>query len=93
MLIQCLMNYMKRKLFKEVYIMSDKVYDILKFIALTIVPLVNFVFLILTTCGVKEHQIDVTSLCTSCHHQVFFSHRREKGKTGRMMGFIGLKED
>lgn len=49
--------------------------------------------MLLTTCGVKEHQIDVTSFCTSCHHQVFFSHRREKGKTGRMMGFIGLKED
>lgn len=42
--------------------MSDKVYDILKFIALTIVPLVNFIFLILTTCGVMDAQIATTIL-------------------------------
>lgn len=25
--------------------------------------------------------------------KTFFSHRRDEGKTGRMMGFIGWKED
>ena len=34
--------------------MSNNVYDILKFIALIIVPVVNFIFLILTTAGVMD---------------------------------------
>lgn len=42
--------------------------------------------------GVLEEHIAVTQLCTSCHRDLFFSHRRDKGKTGRMMGFIGWKE-
>ncbi|WP_108669773.1 peptidoglycan editing factor PgeF [Peribacillus acanthi] len=37
--------------------------------------------------------IEVTSLCTSCHDDLFYSHRRDKGKTGRLMSFIGWKED
>lgn len=28
--------------------------------------------------------------CTSCSSNLFYSYRREKGKTGRMMGFIAL---
>lgn len=42
--------------------------------------------------GVKEDNILVSSLCTSCNKQWFFSHRRDKGKTGRMLSFIGFKE-
>lgn len=42
--------------------------------------------------GVPDEQIVVSSYCTSCHENLFFSHRRDKGKTGRMMGFIGMKE-
>ena len=42
--------------------MSDKVYNILKFVALTIVPLVNFIFLILTSCGVMDGQLATTIL-------------------------------
>jgi len=34
--------------------MTNKTYDILKFIALIIVPLVNFIFLILTTAGIMD---------------------------------------
>lgn len=34
--------------------MSNNVYDNLKFIALIIVPVVNFIFLILTTAGVMN---------------------------------------
>lgn len=37
--------------------MSDKVYDLLKFLALIIVPVVNFIFLILTTTGVMDSGI------------------------------------
>lgn len=43
--------------------------------------------------GVPEENIRVTSLCTSCDKEQFFSHRRDQGSTGRMMSFIGWKED
>ncbi|WFA06852.1 MULTISPECIES: peptidoglycan editing factor PgeF [unclassified Bacillus (in: firmicutes)] len=42
--------------------------------------------------GIPNDQIKVSSLCTSCERSLFFSHRRDQGKTGRMMSFIGLKE-
>ncbi|WNS77095.1 peptidoglycan editing factor PgeF [Bacillus sp. DTU_2020_1000418_1_SI_GHA_SEK_038] len=48
---------------------------------------------ILIKSGVLEKNISVTNLCTSCENNDFFSHRRDKGKTGRMMSFIGWKED
>ncbi|MBO9130252.1 peptidoglycan editing factor PgeF [Bacillus sp. 165] len=43
--------------------------------------------------GIQEDHILVSSLCTSCEENLFFSHRRDKGKTGRMLSFIGLKEE
>jgi YfiH family protein len=46
---------------------------------------------ILKKAGVRH--VSVTSLCTSCDHDLFFSHRRDKGTTGRLMSFIGWKED
>ncbi|MBP2240049.1 YfiH family protein [Cytobacillus eiseniae] len=48
---------------------------------------------ILLNAGVREENIHVTNFCTSCHEDYFFSHRRDKGRTGRMMSFIGWKED
>ena len=36
--------------------------------------------------------IEVSSLCTSCQKDEFFSHRRDHGNTGRLMSFIGWKE-
>ena len=44
-------------------------------------------------CGILENQIYCTNHCTSCLNEVYFSYRRDQGKTGRMMSFIGLKED
>lgn len=43
--------------------------------------------------GIPPEHIQVSSYCTSCENQLFFSHRRDAGKTGRMMSFIGFKED
>ena len=48
---------------------------------------------ILLKSGVSSDHILTTNLCTSCQKDHFFSHRRDHGKTGRMMSFIGLKED
>lgn len=48
---------------------------------------------ILIRSGIPEENIQVSKLCTSCNDALFFSHRRDKGSTGRMMSFIGWKED
>lgn len=44
---------------------------------------------ILLQCGVLRHNIDITKYCTFDDESLFFSHRRDDGKTGRMLGYIG----
>ncbi|HEV2022040.1 MAG TPA: peptidoglycan editing factor PgeF [Terriglobales bacterium] len=41
--------------------------------------------------GVRAANIHASPLCTACHTELLFSHRAEKGKTGRMLAVIGLK--
>ncbi len=45
--------------------------------------------LTLEQAGVR--QIEVAGLCTACHLDDWFSHRAEKGRTGRFGALIGLK--
>jgi len=45
----------------------------------------------LLAAGLSETNIETTPLCVSCEHDSFFSYRRDKGETGRQMGFIKLK--
>lgn len=40
--------------------------------------------------GIPPENIHVSSCCTSCSEELFFSHRRDKGLTGRMHSFIGF---
>jgi YfiH family protein len=40
--------------------------------------------------GVPEKNISAAGLCTACHTDLFFSYRREQGRTGRMMSVIGI---
>lgn len=42
----------------------------------------------LHSAGVPENQIDTTDCCTFTHADQFFSHRRDKGITGRMAAII-----
>jgi YfiH family protein len=42
--------------------------------------------------GVSRTQIDSESLCTSCHPKLLFSHRRDAGRTGRMLGVVGIRQ-
>ena len=49
--------------------------------------------MIMEKSGIPKEQVAVSSYCTSCHEELFFSHRRDNGKTGRLMSFIGWKED
>jgi len=46
---------------------------------------------ILLQSGILRHNIHITSYCTYQHDDLFFSHRRDAGKTGRMVGYIGYK--
>ncbi len=48
-------------------------------------------FDILVSAGVKKENIISTDYCTS-HHDLFFSHRRDK-RTGRMVAYIGFGLD
>jgi len=41
--------------------------------------------------GLSSDHIETTDLCVSCQQDTFFSFRRDKGETGRQMGFIMLK--
>ncbi|TCP29103.1 hypothetical protein EV207_11225 [Scopulibacillus darangshiensis] len=45
---------------------------------------------ILMNAGVPGQNIHITNYCTGCRTDMFFSHRKENGKTGRIMGFIGI---
>ena len=41
--------------------------------------------------GVPEENITSAELCTSCHNDLFFSYRKEAGKTGRLASIMALK--
>ncbi len=45
----------------------------------------------LLAAGLSEANIEIAALCVSCEHDLFYSHRRDNGETGRQMGFIMLK--
>mgnify|MGYP005811469847 CR=1 FL=1 len=40
--------------------------------------------------GVPPANITVLNFCTACRKHLFFSHRAEKGVTGRQMGIVGI---
>lgn len=46
--------------------------------------------LLLESCGVRD--IEISDICTACHMDDWFSHRAEKGRTGRFGAMIGLKQ-
>jgi YfiH family protein len=43
--------------------------------------------------GVSANHIGVSPLCNSCHTEMLFSHRAERGKTGRMLASAGIKAE
>lgn len=45
----------------------------------------------LLTAGLEPKNIVTSQLCTACNPKLLFSHRGEGGKTGRMLGAIGIK--
>ncbi len=45
---------------------------------------------LLVAAGVER--IEMAGLCTSCEPELFFSHRRDRGRTGRQAGLVWLKD-
>ena len=45
----------------------------------------------LLAAGVPKKNIETSPLCTNCHPELLFSYRAEKGKTGRLMGVVGIR--
>jgi len=45
--------------------------------------------LLLAQAGLR--QIEISGLCTACHPEDWYSHRAQKGRTGRFGGLIALK--
>lgn len=43
--------------------------------------------------GLKNSRIQVADFCTACRTDLFFSHRKEGGRTGRMMAVIGIRNE
>jgi polyphenol oxidase len=39
--------------------------------------------------GLRPTSIRVIGGCTSCHRELFFSHRSSRGRAGRMLSVIG----
>ena len=46
---------------------------------------------LLSAAGVEE--VEVSDLCTSCEDELFFSHRRDQGRTGRQAGLVWREAD
>lgn len=45
----------------------------------------------LLAAGLRPKHIEVAALCSACHTEEFYSHRAERGRTGRFGAVIGLK--
>lgn len=48
---------------------------------------------ILEKYGVRPSNIHISQYCTSCRTDLFYSHRKEMGQTGRMIGYIGIDRE
>ena len=49
-------------------------------------------FTVLRESGIKDTNIYSTNLCTCCHEELFYSYRRDKGKTGRMAACLMIEQ-
>jgi polyphenol oxidase len=47
--------------------------------------------LVLEQAGLTPGNIESIDLCTSCRPDLFFSHRRDRGRTGRQINFVMLE--
>jgi YfiH family protein len=45
----------------------------------------------LLAAGLRDANIFVSDLCTACHKELLFSHRKEAAQSGRLLSVIGLR--
>ena len=43
--------------------------------------------------GLRAQNIAVSEWCTACRRDLFFSYRKERGSTGRLLSVIGIRND
>jgi copper oxidase (laccase) domain-containing protein len=41
--------------------------------------------------GLSKENVFQSGLCTSCNEDLFFSHRRDRGMTGRHLAVVGFR--
>jgi len=46
----------------------------------------------LVSAGLRPQNIFASGLCTACHTNFFFSHRREGARSGRLMSVVGIRQ-
>ncbi|HHX11598.1 MAG TPA: peptidoglycan editing factor PgeF [Clostridiales bacterium] len=46
---------------------------------------------VLKEAGIKEDNIHTSGVCTSCHDELLFSHRKSQGKRGSLAAFLTIK--
>jgi copper oxidase (laccase) domain-containing protein len=42
--------------------------------------------------GINEEKLCLSTICTMCNNDLFFSHRGDRGKTGSLAAIMQLKE-
>ncbi len=48
-------------------------------------------FRILEEAGLSKENIHISGVCTSCNHELLFSHRKTQGKRGSLAAFLAIK--
>jgi YfiH family protein len=51
----------------------------------------RYVHDLLTAGGIPGDQVENPEICTMCDHETYYSYRRDREKSGRMMGVIGMR--
>jgi YfiH family protein len=46
----------------------------------------------LLAAGLADKNVYISDLCTACHHDLLFSHRKEAESSGRLMSVIGIRQ-
>lgn len=71
---------------------ADDVQPLVSFDGRPHVDLAGVTYRQLRAAGVRHDQITTSGHCTSCLPNAYFSHRRDRGETGRMGALIGITD-
>ena len=47
---------------------------------------------VLLDAGLSDEHIHISKVCTSCNHELLFSHRKTGGKRGSLAAFLAIKD-